>query len=85
MGLFEEQQKGSPVVMKALKLLAAAVCGLLIGIGCCGVDAHLHPGAEFGGGAFALFGTAFVVLSALTIVAALIWLLVLGISRLFVK
>lgn len=66
-----------------LKGLATAVVGLLLGIGFCGLDAHFHPQAEFGGGPLAVIGAALSALSVLGLVGSLLALIVVGLVRLF--
>ena len=66
-----------------LKVLVASICGLLLSLGLCGIDAHLHPDAEFGGGVFAGFGALLFVSSVLPLVASILALIVQGINYAF--
>ena len=68
----------------SLKVAAISACGLMIGLGLCGLDSHLYPGEEFGG-TLALVGAAFFVLSAVGFGVALLICLVVAVSRPFPK
>jgi hypothetical protein len=72
-----------PSPTKALKLLGVAVCGMLVGLGLCGIDDHLYPHSEFGGSVMALIGAGLLTLGGLLGVTALLALLVIVVMRVF--
>ncbi len=80
-----KEKRMSERVIRTAKVLAFAVAGLLVGMGLCGLDSHFYPHEEFGGSALAFFGVVAIVLSAVVIAGAVIWLLVLGLSNLVPK
>jgi hypothetical protein len=67
----------------AIKLLAASVCGILLSWGLCGIDAHLHPNAEFGGGAFAGIAVILFLISVLTLIGSLLVLFFRLVAQVF--
>lgn len=76
-------QSGKIRLTFPLKVLVASICGLLLSLGLCGIDAHLHPGAEFGGGIFAGLGAILFVFSVLALAASILALIVQGINYVF--
>lgn len=76
-------EKGKIRFALTLKVLVASVCGLLLSLGLCGIDAHLHPRAEFGGGVFALFGVILLACSVLALVVSILTFVVQGILYAF--
>lgn len=79
--MFDPPPKESGFPRWLLKLLAFSACGLGIGFGFCGLDAHLYPHAEFGGSALAGIGFCLVGLSivgfAIVVLVLLVWLVTL--------
>lgn len=68
-----------------IKLIAISACALGIGLGLCGLDAHLYPHAEFGGSLLAFFGAALMVLAALGLAVVVLILLVRLVALMFPK
>jgi len=76
-------ERGKIRLTSRLKLFVASICGLLLSMGLCGIDAHLHPGAELGGGVLAVFGAILLVCSALALAASIVIFIVQGIIYAF--
>ncbi len=80
----EQRPKGFRSMLGPMKFLGPiSVVGLLLGIGLCGVDAHFHPQAEFGGGPLAGVGAVLCVLSGLGLIATLLVVMIVALVSLF--
>lgn len=77
--MFEHVSAQRSTTKLALKALAISACGILIGIGFCGLDAHFYPNAEFGGSFLAGIGAVLLGLSAIGIMVGISGLLIAGI------
>lgn len=66
-----------------IKLTVISSCILGIGLGSCGIDAHLYPHAEFGGSVLALIGAGLIALSVLGFGVVVLILLVSLVTLLF--
>jgi len=75
----ESSRGGHP---SAPKVVAASVCGILLGFGLCGVDAYFRDGY---GGALSILGAALFVVSVLVLVVTLFVLIVKVIISFFSK
>jgi hypothetical protein len=81
--MFDLLPKERPTSSRLFKLVTISACGLGIGLGLCGVDAHLYPHAEFGGSVLAWIGAGLMVLSVLGLAVAALVLLVKLVSLMF--
>jgi hypothetical protein len=66
-----------------IKLTVISACVFGIGLGSCGLDAHLYPNSEFGGSALALIGAGLIALSVLGFEVVVLVLLVSLVTLLF--
>jgi hypothetical protein len=78
-----EQLRGLGAMKWPLWGLAICAIGLLLAIGFCGLDAHLHPHSGFGGSWLAGVGFWLALVCALGLVVSVLALIVMGLVRLF--
>ena len=66
---------------RLLKGIAVFGVGFLLSVGLCGIDAHMHPAAEFGGSFLSMIGAVLGIVCAIGLVMAVLMLVLVAAVR----